>query len=402
MKRPANKHRKSFALRTSFGPSQFEDDNDSTSDVVIPKRTNLSRIAIQRNADKRPAPDFVFRQTTPHSSHNRPSYSKDYLDELKQSTPSTPKDTSFRSSPDTNTDSGRDLDLATNFSSNPSTYQLPTLIPSDAEIAEKKARRARLAKEREIISLDDDGDEHEDDEDEHDDNTTHDELGRLILKPKDKYPETRLVRDDEDMLEGFDEFTTDGRIDFGNAAERLASAKRKAEMATLIADAEGHDEVSSDDESEAERKAAFEVTQTRHGNYAVQDRDDENSLRPQTPPRILPISSLESVVERLRSKLQEMEVTRMAKMQEMQRLVAEKSSIGEEEVRVQAALKETGEKYARLREDILPRTRESEPDADNQPSDLDPGNQLDEIDTVSGLGKGREESRSVFAGLGAQ
>lgn len=399
MKRPANKHRKSSALRTSFGPSQFEDDDDSTSDVVIPKRTNLSRIAIQRNADKRPAPDFVFRQTTP-LSHDRPSYSKDYLNELKQSTPSTPKDTSFRSSPDTNTDSGRELDLANNFSSNPSTYQLPTLIPTDAEIAEKKARRARLAKEKESISLDDDGDEHEDDEDEHDDNTTHDELGRLILKPKEKYPETRLVRDDEDMLEGFDDFTTDGRIDFGNAAERLASAKRKAEMAALIADAEGHDEVSSDDESEAERKAAFEVTQTRHGNYAVQDRDSEDSLRPQTPPRILPISSLESVVERLRSKLQEMEVTRMAKMQEMQRLVAEKSSIGEEEVRVQAALKETGEKYARLKEDILSQRRESEPDADNQPTD--PGNQFDGIDTASGLGKGRDESRSAFAGLGAQ
>jgi hypothetical protein len=61
---------------------------------------------------------------------------------------------------------------------------------------------------------------------------------------------------------------------------------------------------------------------------------------------------MDSVVERLRKRLEEMEVVRANKANEMQSLVDEKSRIGEEEIRVQAALKETGEKYQKLRENM--------------------------------------------------
>lgn len=314
----------------------------------MPKRSNLSRVAIQRSAEKR-SNDLPFRAGR-EDDEIRPSYSKGYLEELKQSTPSTPKDLSAST---TDAEDGgvpldaQALDITAKFGTNLNRYQPPTAIPTDAEIREKKERRARLAKENDFIALDD-----EDEEDE-DDNVTHDENGRLILRPKEKYPETRLVRDDEDILEDFDDFTSDGRIALGRKAEKEAAARRKAEMASMIASAEGgHGDESSEDESEAERNAAFEVAQTRSGNYAAAAEQEEEGARPRTPPRIAPLPTMDAVVERLRKRLQEMQTARMGKVREMESLKDEKTRIGEEEVRVQTSLKETGEKYAKLREEL--------------------------------------------------
>ncbi|KAI4761623.1 hypothetical protein E4T52_06137 [Aureobasidium sp. EXF-3400] len=343
VKRPAAKHRKSSALRPSFAS---DDDNEHDSTLLTPKRANLSRLAIQRNAEKRS--DVAFRPGF-DSTSDRPTYNRDYLDELKQSTPVTPQDVASTATTDTeDAASTTAINIKSKFGSDLSRYQPPTAIPTAAEILEKKARRARLAKENDFISLEDDGDDEEDD-----DAVTRDDQGRLILKPKEKYPETRLVHDDEDMLEGFDDFTTDGKITFGRKAQREEDQKRRAEMASMIADAEGQsaDDDDEDDESEAERNAAFEVAQTRHGTYAAREQKTD-SKRPQTPPRVVPLPTMDSVVERLRKWLEEMELVRANKSNEMQSLVDEKSRIGEEEIRVQAALKETGEKYQKLREDM--------------------------------------------------
>jgi hypothetical protein len=343
VKRPVAKHRKSSALRPSFAS---DDDNDNDSTLLTPKRTNLSRLAIQRNAEKHS--DVAFRPGL-DSTSDRPTYNRDYLDELKQSTPATPQDVASTATTDTeDAASSTAIDIKSKFGSDLSRYQPPTAIPTAAEILEKKARRARLAKENDFISLEDDGDDEEDD-----DAVTRDEQGRLILKPKEKYPETRLVHDDEDMLEGFDDFTTDGKITFGRKAQRAEDEKRRAEMASMIADAEGQsvDDNDEEDESEAERNAAFEVAQTRHGTYAAREQEAD-STRPQTPPRVVPLPSMDSVVERLRKRLEEMEIVRANKANEMQSLVDEKSRIGEEEIRVQAALKETGEKYQKLRQNM--------------------------------------------------
>lgn len=419
LKRPSTKSRKSSGLRTSFGPSHFasEDDGD-TSSLVTPKRTNLSRLAIQRNAEKRTASDLPLRAGRDEED-DRPSYSKDYLQELKQSTPSTPKDLASLSATSTDVEDlesnpSQALDIASKFGANLSRYRPPTAIPTDSEIKEKKERRARLAKEGEFISLDDE--EADDDEEDLDENVTRDDTGRLILKPKEKYAETRLIREDEDMLEGFDDFTTDGKINFGRKAEREAAERRKLEMASMIADAEGQSEASSGDDSDAERNAAFEVAQTRHGTYASRDTQGEESARPQTPPRIVPLPQLDAVVDRLRKRLQEMQTTRTGKMKGMQALRDEKTNIGEEEVRVQSALKDTGERYQKLREEISLRGKESEPEvpaADNEGAEgngveveSDDPSDMDDYDAEERPGLGNaglgSTMRSEFAGLGAR
>lgn len=348
VKRPSNKSRKSSSLRTSFGTGLPGDDDENSSSIVTPKRNNLSRVAIQRNAEKRGAADIPFRVSR-DDDEERPSYNKNYLEELKQSTPSTPRELSAPpTGGEVDVEPSRAIDITSKFGKDISRYNPPSAIPTDAEIKEKKERRARLAKEENYMSLD-----ASDEGEESDENVTRDEDGRLILKPKEKYPETRLVRDDEDILEDFDDFTSDGRIALGQKAEHEARTKKRSEMAAMIADAEGiSDDEDEADESEVERIAAFDVAQTRNGTYASRAAEKDEMQRPRTPPRIAPLPTIDSVMDRLRKRLEDMQVAKMHKIKESESLKAEKKQIAEEEVRVQTALKETGEKYAKLRKDM--------------------------------------------------
>ncbi|KAK3720829.1 hypothetical protein LTR37_003492 [Vermiconidia calcicola] len=361
IKRPSAKPRKGSSLRTSFAPTAVEDDDAG---VVTPKRSNLSRIAVQRNASKRSAllaSNLPTRQSDgDEDEDDKPSYTVASLQELKNSTPTTPRDIITDASTSEIEDSTQALDLTSKFGSSLSRYQQQhsSAIPSATEIAEKKARRARLAKEHaaeEYISLDlDDPGLDEDGEEEEDENVMRDENGRLVLKPKDKYgqAESRLSRDDEDVMENFDDFTeAEGRILLGRKAEAEAARKRKVDMAAQIAEAEDHSD-SDSDASERERNEAFEAAQTRHGTYGTQAttlNQDASAARPRTPPTISPLPTLDGVIERLRKQISDMQTSCMRKLQEMEALGREKVRLAEEEVRIQGALRETAEKSARLR-----------------------------------------------------
>lgn len=313
----------------SFGPSEAgEDDND----VFTPKKSNLGRIAAERNAGRKSA-----------LSDSRPSYSKDYLEELKSATPSRPAKSSGTSDEDDEvqavTEGTREIDITSKFG--PLTtlaHAASSAIPSDTEIREKKERRARLAKEQEYLSL------NESDEEDGGD--------RLVLREKEQYPETRLVPDDEDVAEGFDDFTEDGKIALGKNAEREAQRRRKKEMAEMIAQAEGSDDEASEDDSEAERNAAYEAAQTRAGTYGERStgrprRQDDN--RAKTPPRIAPVPELGAVLAKLRSTLEQTEQTQHAKEIRLDELRREKEELNEREKWIQTQLKETGERYEKLR-----------------------------------------------------
>ena len=358
IKRP-NKPRKSTTLRKSILRNDDDEeggDLDSAS-VVTPKRSNLAKIAVQRNASKQRS--SFLPSDLPSDSDNAPSYSAADLQALKNSTPSTPQQVQSAGTSDVEDVSAttQALDLNSKFGSSLSRYQqqqqLPSAIPSALEIAEKKARRARLAKETqadEFISLDPDEPGFDEDED---GNVATDESGRLILRPKDKYgiSESRLVREDEDVLEGFDEFTgeTGSRIHMDESTRGGERERRKEEMAAQIAAAEAEEDSEDGDDSERERNEAFEAAQTRHGNYSTV-REEEDA-RPKTPPKIAPLPSLDGVISRLRAQLAGMQTARMEKAGEMAALEREKIRIGEEEVRIQKALKETGEKFEALRKE---------------------------------------------------
>ncbi|KAK5738543.1 hypothetical protein LTR17_005879 [Elasticomyces elasticus] len=362
VKRPTTKPRKSTNLRKAFNID--EDDDEEATAIAKPKRSNVAKIAVQRNAALRAVE--LPRRSEDEGEDSRPSYDTASLNELKASTPATPRD--FASADESEvalqdvSQSTRELDLSSKFGSSLARYQqplpIPSAIPSATEIAEKKARRARLAKEQaaeEYISLDPD-DPNLDNSDA-DDNVMTDTKGRLVLKTKDKWngSESRLVKEDEDILENFEDFTEDGKVHIGRKAEKEAAKRRKNDMAAQIAAAEGSDSdaSSTSDSSEKNRISAYEASQTRHGTYAATHNatpeDPYAHMRPKTPPKITAIPTLDAVVERLRKQVAEMQSSRARKLQQMSELQRQKVHLAEEEVRIQKALKETAEKFEAMR-----------------------------------------------------
>jgi Nineteen complex-related protein 2 len=328
---PKNKSK----LRVSFGPVQGGADDDLSEDAVSGFKTlrkaNLAKQSAGNNLLKRswspsrPLEPAILGST---QDADRPSYSKDYLNELRNSTPSTPRDLSSYTSEDDGPLTA--VDVLSNFSTIHEQVDQPA-IPTEAEIREKKERRARLAKEQDFISLDDDGG------------------GRYMqLSTRKESKETRLVRDDEDIAEGFDDYVEDaGRVALGKKAKVAQQKKERESMRDLIADAENI----SDEGSEAERILAYETTQTRNAMDGLGLGNGQKDPLTRAPTIITPIPRLSSVIERLQSSISSLEYTRARLSKQMADLQQEKAEIAVRETDIQRLLLEAGEKYGQLRAD---------------------------------------------------
>jgi Nineteen complex-related protein 2 len=330
VRRPGNlKSKQKSKLRLSFGlgETSMADDGSEGSEVITPKRPGLGRRVLEKNTFQKAtgasgSKHLPFRVG---QDEDRPTYGEDYLQELRSTTPSTPK----LSDSDLSEKEQKAVDVAAKFGEIMETSG-SIAIPSEAEIREKKARRARLAHEQEdYISLDDrEGDEEED-----------------YMALDSRKEETRLVRDDEDFAEGFDEFVEDGKISLGRKAEREQQRKNREQMREMIEEAEGSSE---EDDSDAERNAAYEAAQTRAGMDGL-SHDRRESTRPKTPPKVTPLPNLTSVLGRLRTSLSEMESSKKLLVDRMEELRKEKADIAVREVEIQTLIKEAGENYEKLR-----------------------------------------------------
>ena len=325
-----------------------EEDGDSGPAVSTLKKSNLSRQAIEQNALRKSltantsSDNFPLRQ-----SNDRPSYSAEHLNELKTSTPSTPKNSGSHSAFEGQ--ETKALDLAAKFGSDLLVQDSDSAIPTDAEIREKKERRARLAKEQDFISLDDEGGGFA--ETEEDDSNDERSLLPYAQQKSSKKEETRLVRDDEDLAEGFDEFVSDGRIALGKRAEKEQKRKQEAEIRNLIDEAEGGgSEDSSEDESEIERRAAYEAAQTKKGMEGLhKDEESVKPRRPRTPPKITPLPTLSGCVEKLKDQLAAKQYSLSIKERRLEEIRKEREDIKARQEEVQRLLKETGESYEKLK-----------------------------------------------------
>ncbi|KAG4443622.1 hypothetical protein IFR05_000899 [Cadophora sp. M221] len=338
------KKKKPASSRLSFGPGEIisgdaaealEDD-----EAFTPKKSVLGRRVIEGNALKRTLPHQGLPMRSNDDDEERPTYSKDYLNELKSSTPTTPKDlTALHATAEDEEgldaselegamviDLDGDLELESNTA----------FIPSEAEIKEKKERRARLAQEKDFISFNDgDGRDRQ----------------QISLLPQKKKQESRLVREDEDLGEGFDEFVDDGRISLGKKQEREAKRRQRKEMADMIHQAEGSSDEDSDD-SEAERRAAYETAQTRAGMDGIHKHDESVEVNAtQMPSKITPLPALSECLERLQSTLSSMEQELAKRQKQMEASRQEKKEIAAREIEVQDLLKQAGARYAALKAD---------------------------------------------------
>ncbi|KKY28075.1 hypothetical protein UCRPC4_g00698 [Phaeomoniella chlamydospora] len=334
VKRPglSSNAKKPSKLRLSFGPSEGpEDDSEDVKGAGAKAGNGLLKSATERSTLKRSLNPPVGLGGLPlraGGSEDRPTYSKDYLSELRNSTPSTPATVSA----ETSDNEGSSAELVPQLGSSQQVGQLvdnerALHIPTDAEIREKKERRARLAKEQDFISPDDAEDENE-----------------ISLLPRKAKPESRLTRDDEDFAEGFDDFVEDGGIALGRKAQAEQRLKTRAEINEMIQNAE---ESSDDDDSEAERNRAYDAAQTRAGMDGLARHQEDGRSR--VPTIITPIPRLPTVIEKFRGLLREKEAKKALLVRQMEALQREKAEIGVREVEIQNLITETGNKYEQLR-----------------------------------------------------
>lgn len=341
------------------------------SEVFTPKKSNLSRKAIAQNA---------FRKSLAISSPNpliqsdaRPSYSSEALTELRQATPSTPKDIENLDD-SSGAISSRTLDISSKFGNIP-LHQLHPSIPTDAEVQEKKLRRARLAKEQKYTSRRDNSssgsdsdnsyprrdDENDRSGSENDEFRSNNDIISLAAPSRSKYPGSRLTYDDEDLFEGdsINAFVSDGRIALSRHAEREAKRRQRAEVAELIADAEDtpahSDSDDGSEDSEKERHAEYETTQTRKGMEGLVLPTQEPNWGggpawtiPQIPPKITPLPTLDGCLERLKARLAKLVSVRAEQARAMAEIGREKAEISNREGEIQRMLTEAGQKYERL------------------------------------------------------
>lgn len=333
--------------------------------VSTPKKGSLAHAAVENSAykkgiSKNNLPLNRLPMRSAGTEDDRPRYSKEYLSELQMSTPNTPQNLSklHPTSDDEMTLDPSELEGAMIVDTN--TPSKDTTIFTEAEIQEKKARRARRAKEGGTRDTDDFISLSDDDRDQGDSYLAVLSRRQEHSNPKKSAKDTRLVAEDEDLGEGFDEFVEDGGLSLGRKAEREAKRRQRAEMASLITAAEGgggggfgSDNDSGSDDSEAERRAAYEAAQTRAGMDGLAAEREQQRRRLQSSasvqiPRITPLPDLDTLMDEFRARMRRKgdEMSRLKA--KIAALRAEREGILKREPEVQRLLNEAGERYRAL------------------------------------------------------
>ncbi|KAK4152678.1 nineteen complex-related protein 2-domain-containing protein [Chaetomidium leptoderma] len=352
-KRPASS-RLSFGL----GEAAADEGEDAASGATVTKpftpNKPLGQRLLETNALRKTASLQNLASSLPMrfgGQDEGPKYNKEYLEELQSSTPNTPQnlaslqihDYADEMELDQSELEGALVVQSTDVAApQPGTSAAAAAhILTDAEIRMRKERRARLANEAEFISLEDGSD--------HDDDDEAREGGRTTtVNFATKKNDSRLIAEDEDLGEGYDEFVSDGGLALGKKAEREAVQRHRQEMADMIRAAEDGSDAESDD-SEAERRAAYEAAQRRAGMDGLhrpdEDHDLDGAVGPDAIPRMKPLPKLNEVLQRMRDIVQGLEDQVTVKRSGIEGLEKEKEEILAREKEVQEILNQAGAKY---------------------------------------------------------
>ncbi|KAK4187911.1 nineteen complex-related protein 2-domain-containing protein [Podospora australis] len=353
------KKRPAAASRLSFGgagePSADGGDDPQDEKPFTPKKSTLSKRALENNALLRRSASLQnLGGNLPlrfgGGEEDRPKYSKEYLEELQSSTPATPQAI----------DLVEDADVASAMELDPSEIEgalivqqtsdlalAPSAPPAAAhvlsalEIRERKDRRARLAGEAaagDFITLDSGSD----DEPPRASSRVTLDLSSSRQKKKN---DTRLIAEDEDLGEGYDEFVLDNPLALGKKAEKEASRRHRQEIAEMINAAQSDGDGSDEDESDAERKAAYEAAQRRAGLDGLHLKSEEEKLDRDAIPRMKPLPKLAEVLQRMNEIVQGIEDEVKRKRSTIEGLEKERREIEEREREVQEILNQAGAKY---------------------------------------------------------
>ncbi|KAI0087050.1 nineteen complex-related protein 2-domain-containing protein [Irpex rosettiformis] len=296
--------------KLSFGGA---DEDEGDGEVFKVKKSNLSRkLALGKSS--------LVGNVSP-SSHNptssrpedRPTYDAAYLSELKAATPS--------SRPKMNKDESisydNDISLNVDSPGNVSHLQevvdltgdvdMEASIPSSSAINAAKEKRERLRQtepfEQDFISL---------------------SLTKRQDISQGPHPESRLVREDDEVGEGDDEYaeytSAQERIALGKKSRKVEARKRREEMNEMIVDAEEQDEETME----------WEQEQLRRGGLKTGESDvkpQKQTYKPSPIPPMTPIPQLAPAIARLTAALTALTTSHAQNTLAMHSLADEKAQL---------------------------------------------------------------------------
>lgn len=344
---PSAKVRKASALRSSL-----DDQDEETVQVV--RKTTSRPVAGSNTTNSR----LLKTVTSSLSSHpnrmqdednesSHPTYSADALDALKAATPSLPVSLQKNAGA---------LDLASKFGPDLALHG-PSSIPSEAEIQEKKARRARLAQEQDYISLDAD-------EPVSDRSSDAEPSYALIRDTRPREMPSRLAQDEDEIGEGFDAYVADGRVALTQNARLAQAGRTKDEIRQLIDTAEdAQDDVDGhESDSEQERLASYEAAQTAKAMDGLERKTTTRNrpTRPRTPPRITPLPTLEGIAERLEELRTALTLGRETRDQQLRLVRQEIADVDARKAEVQRLMKEAGTRFESMQQQIASRVEHNQ------------------------------------------
>ncbi len=366
-----NAPRTKSKLRVSFNPGEEDGSGTGPGTGASTPAAESSTQAMKRTSSRLGlAQDILSRREQSDQDDSKSRYSRAHLDELRTSTPSTPRDTSspvpLPSQDLIASSANLELDLESKFGK--PALHFTSHIPSAAEIREKKDRRARLAKEAaanaysttshsasgagdDFISL-------EDYDSDGEFRPHRMQVGTHISQPREK--DTRLIHEDEDIAEGFDDFVEDtGRVTLSRKGLREQSRQEKEAIRNMIVQAEGSASEGSDNDngngdgssdSDYERRKEYELAQTHHGMDGLRSHTAHTNhlTRPQQPREITPIPKLSVGLTRLRDMLSALEFERGKIVKRQADNEREKTDVKASQEHIQRSLEEAGQELQRV------------------------------------------------------
>ncbi|KAJ7195498.1 nineteen complex-related protein 2-domain-containing protein [Mycena pura] len=296
--------------RLSFGG---DSDEEGDGEVFKVKKSSLSQ---RLSLGTHPALPKNLEQAS-ISPHRGPTYDKAYLNELKASTPTSRPSMSVDNSYDA--DISMDVDRLVSLSAslwrtqNYGPLESETFIPPESSVKEARERRERLRQdgvpaEDEFISL-------------------------SVVKRSDEdhgpHPESRLVREEDELGEGDDEYaeytSAQERIALGKKSRKLEASKRRDTMKEMIADAEEVDEETDE----------WEQEQLRRGALASIDSSPvqkvKETYKPAPMPVATPLPSLGPALTRFNQQLAQLTTSHVSNTAALTKVAQQHSEIDDRE-----------------------------------------------------------------------
>ncbi|PPQ85156.1 hypothetical protein CVT25_004163 [Psilocybe cyanescens] len=306
--------------RLSFGGDEEEEGNG---EVFKVKKSNLSR---KMALGTHPAiiPPTLDQATI--STNESPRYDAAYLKELKANTPSARPSLAANIDP-YDADMSIDVDDVSMQNIIVDTEDNVSVIPSESSIQVAKEKRERLRKtqangEEDFISL---------------------SVTKRDEEPQGPHPESRLVREEDELGEGDDEFaeytSAQERIALGKKSRKLEASQRRDAMKEMIADAEEEDE----------ETVEWEQEQLRRGGHRTPEPSSskvKQMYKPAPIPLSAPIPSLGTAVSRLSERLSQLTTSHAKNSSTLTSLAQERQEVEEREKEMREMVEKAEEKRA--------------------------------------------------------